>query len=64
VAIQPTPVGYFNLAGVYEKVGRLDDAVRTFRLYLADRRGEKDTNIQSARAELRRLEQRARGPRP
>ena len=64
VAIQPTPVGYFNLAGVYVKVGRLDDAVRTFRLYLADPRGEKETNIRSARAELQKLERRARGPRP
>ncbi len=61
VAIQPTPVGYFNLAVACEKSGKLDDAIRYFRLYLADTRGEKETNVRKARAELARLEKRAPG---
>ncbi len=61
VAIQPTPVGYFNLAVACEKRGKTDDAVKYLRLYLADTRGEKEANIRRARAELARLEKPAPG---
>ncbi|HVP90459.1 MAG TPA: sulfatase-like hydrolase/transferase [Terriglobales bacterium] len=61
VAIQPTPVGYFNLAVAFEKSGKPDDAVKSLRLYLADTRGEKEVSIRRARAELARLEKRAPG---
>ena len=61
VAIQPTPVGYFNLAVACEKSGKPDDAIRYIRLYLADTRGEKETNVRKAREELARLEKRAPG---
>jgi arylsulfatase A-like enzyme/Flp pilus assembly protein TadD len=56
LAIQPTPVGYFNLAVAYEKSGQLQDAARYLRLYLENSRGESDVNIGKARAELEKLE--------
>jgi arylsulfatase A-like enzyme/Flp pilus assembly protein TadD len=58
LAIQPTPVGYFNLAVAYEKSGHLQDAAKYFRLYLENSRGESDINVRKARAELERLEKR------
>ena len=61
LAIQATPVGYFNLAVACEKSGRTADAVKYLRLYLADPRGEKEANVQRARAELARLEKGAAG---
>jgi arylsulfatase A-like enzyme/Tfp pilus assembly protein PilF len=64
VAIQPTPVGYFNLAVACEKNGRLGDAVKYFKLYLDDPRGESQVNVRRARAELGRLEKQAPRPRP
>ena len=56
LALQPTPVGYFNLAVAYEKSGHLQDAAKYFRLYLENSRGESDVNIKKARAELESLE--------
>jgi tetratricopeptide (TPR) repeat protein len=56
LSIQPTPVGYFNLAVAYEKSGHLEDAAQYFRLYLENSRGESDVNIKKARAELENLE--------
>jgi arylsulfatase A-like enzyme/tetratricopeptide (TPR) repeat protein len=64
VAMQPSPLGYFNLAVACEKSGRLGDAIRYLRLYLGDTRGEKEDNVAQARAELERLEKQARRPRP
>jgi arylsulfatase A-like enzyme/Tfp pilus assembly protein PilF len=64
VAIQPTPVGYFNLAVACEKNGRPGDAVKYLKLYLDDTRGESEANVRRARAELGRLEKQAPPPRP
>jgi arylsulfatase A-like enzyme/tetratricopeptide (TPR) repeat protein len=56
LAIQPTPIGYFNLAVAYEKSGNIREAVKVFKLYLDNSRGESETSIRKARAELERLE--------
>jgi arylsulfatase A-like enzyme/Flp pilus assembly protein TadD len=56
LAIQPTPTGYFNLAVAYEKSGNIGEAVKYFKLYLDNSRGESETNIRKAKAELERLE--------
>ena len=56
VAIRPTPVGYFNLAVAYEKSGNLQQAVKYFKLYLENSRGEGEVNVRKARAELENLE--------
>jgi len=56
LAIQPTPVGYFNLAVAYEKGGHLQEAAEYLRLYLENSRGESEANIRKARAELESLE--------
>lgn len=58
VDIRPTASGYFNLALACEKAGRLREAAGYFRLYLENSRGESETNIRQARAELARLEKR------
>ncbi|HEX2694177.1 MAG TPA: tetratricopeptide repeat protein, partial [Acidobacteriota bacterium] len=55
LAIRPTPTGYFNLAVAYEKSGNIREAVKYFRLYLDNSRGESETNIRKAKAELERL---------
>ena len=56
LAIRPTPVGYFNLAVAYEKSGNIREAVKYFKLYLDNSRGESETSIRKAKAELERLE--------
>ncbi len=56
VAIGPTPVGYFNLALAYEKSGNLQQAVKHFKLYLENSRGESEISIRKAKAELEILE--------
>jgi tetratricopeptide (TPR) repeat protein len=56
LAIRPTPTGYFNLAVAYEKSGNLREAVKYFKLYLDNSRGESETSIRKAKAELERLE--------
>ncbi len=56
VAIRPTAVGYFNLAVAYEKSGDLQQAVEHFKLYLENSSGEKDDDVQMARAILEMLE--------
>jgi tetratricopeptide (TPR) repeat protein len=56
LAIQPTAVGYFNLAVAYEKSGNIREAVKYFKLYLENSRGESETSIRKAKAELERLE--------
>jgi arylsulfatase A-like enzyme/Flp pilus assembly protein TadD len=58
LAIQPTPIGYFNLAVAYEKSGNNREAVTYFKLYLDNSRGESEVNIRKAKAELARLEKR------
>ena len=55
LAIRPTPTGYFNLAVAYEKSGNIREAVKNFKLYLDNSRGESETNIRKAKAELERL---------
>ena len=55
VAIRPTAVGYFNLALAQEKSGDLRLAIKYFRLYLENSRGESEVNIRKAKAELERL---------
>ncbi|TRZ89051.1 tetratricopeptide repeat protein, partial [bacterium] len=54
LAIQPTPIGYFNLAVAYEKSGNIREAVKYFKLYLDNSRGESETSIRKAKAELER----------
>jgi arylsulfatase A-like enzyme/Tfp pilus assembly protein PilF len=56
VAIRPTAVGYFNLALAQEKSGDLRQAIKHFRLYLENSRGESEVNVRKAKAELGRLE--------
>jgi len=56
LAIRPTPTGYFNLAVAYEKSGNIREAVKVFKLYLDNSRGESETSIRKAKAELERLE--------
>ena len=56
LAIQPTPTGYFNLAVAHEKRGNIREAVKHFKLYLDNSRGESETSIRKAKAELKRLE--------
>jgi arylsulfatase A-like enzyme/Flp pilus assembly protein TadD len=60
LAIRPTPTGYFNLAVAYEKSGNLREAVKVFKLYLDNSRGESETSIRKAKAELERLEKGSR----
>ncbi len=55
LAILPTPTGYFNLAVAYEKSGNIREAVEHFKLYLDNSRGESETNIRKAKAELELL---------
>ena len=55
LAIQPTPTGYFNLALAYEKSGNIPEAIKYFRLYLDNSRGESEINIRKAKSELERL---------
>jgi tetratricopeptide (TPR) repeat protein len=64
VAIRPTPVGYFNLAVAYERVGDLKAAAAALRLYLENAQGESDANIRRARAELESLEKKLAGRAP
>jgi arylsulfatase A-like enzyme/tetratricopeptide (TPR) repeat protein len=56
VAIRPTPTGYFNLALAYDKSGNVPDAVKYFKLYLDNSRGESELSIRKAKAKLERLE--------
>jgi tetratricopeptide (TPR) repeat protein len=56
LASLPTPTGYFNLAVAYEKSGNIREAMKNFKLYLDNSRGESETNIRKAKAELERLE--------
>ncbi|MCX6564321.1 MAG: tetratricopeptide repeat protein, partial [Candidatus Aminicenantes bacterium] len=56
LAIRPTAIGYFNLAVAYEKSGRLQQAIKYFRLFLENSQGESEGNMRKARAELERLE--------
>jgi hypothetical protein len=53
---RPSAIGYFNLALTYEKSGHLPQAIKHFRLYLENSRGENEGHIKKARAELERLE--------
>ncbi len=56
VYIQPTPTAYFNLAVAYRNTGDIKEAIRYIGLYLDDPKGETETNVNAARAELARLE--------
>lgn len=58
VSIRPTSVGYFNLAVAYEKSGDLQQAVEHFKLYLENSSGEKNDDVQRAKAILEMLEKR------
>ena len=62
VAIRPTPVGYFNLALAYEKSGNLLQAIKYFKLYLENSRGESEVNVRKAKAELENLEKKLGHP--
>ena len=56
VSIRPNPVSYLNLAVAMKKVRKIEDAVRYLRLYLENPEGEREENIESAKAELQKLE--------
>ncbi len=56
ISIRPNPVSYLNLAVAMKKVGKIEDAVRYLRLYLENPEGEREENIESAKAELQKLE--------
>jgi arylsulfatase A-like enzyme/tetratricopeptide (TPR) repeat protein len=56
VAIRPTAVGYFNLALAQEKSGDLRQAIKYFKLYLENSRGESEVSVRKAKAELESLE--------
>ncbi len=62
VAIKPTPVGYFNLAVVYEKGGKLREAADSFRLFIENSGAENAANVAKARAELERIEKKLASP--
>lgn len=55
-SLHPNPVAYYNLAVAKKKVGNLEEAARYLRLYLEDTEGESEDSINSARAELKKLE--------
>jgi arylsulfatase A-like enzyme/Flp pilus assembly protein TadD len=57
IGLHPTPVAYFNLAVAKKKLGRIEEAVRYIRLYLENPEGESEQTIQSAQAELAKLEE-------
>ena len=59
-SLHPNPIAYYNLAVAKKKVGNIDDAVRYLKLYLEDTEGESQESIDSARAELQKLETRLR----
>jgi arylsulfatase A-like enzyme/tetratricopeptide (TPR) repeat protein len=50
--IRPTPTVYINLAVACRKAGRLEDAAKYLRLYLADPKGESAQAVKGAEAEL------------
>jgi arylsulfatase A-like enzyme/tetratricopeptide (TPR) repeat protein len=56
VYIHPTPTAYYNLAVACKKTGDMAEAVRYLRSYLADPKGESETSIRDAQAELQNLE--------
>jgi arylsulfatase A-like enzyme/Tfp pilus assembly protein PilF len=58
LAIRPTANGYFNLAVANEKSGNFQQAIKYFRLYLENPRGESEANVRKARAALESLEKR------
>lgn len=55
--LDPRPALQYNLAQAYERLGRLDDAVRAYRIYIENTTAE-DPRMQTARARLASLEQR------
>ena len=59
-SLHPNPVAYYNLAVAKKKVGNLEDAVRYLKLYLENPEDESEESINSAKAELRNLEERLR----
>jgi arylsulfatase A-like enzyme/Flp pilus assembly protein TadD len=56
IGISPTPTAYMNLAVACKRAGRTEDAIRSLRLYLENRKGESQATIRAAEAELRALE--------
>lgn len=56
VLIRPTPTAYYNLAVAFQKTEDLREAIHYLELYLADPKGESDSNIKAARANLARME--------
>jgi choline-sulfatase len=56
IALNPTPTAYLNLAVASKRAGDAAEAVRYIRLYLADPKGESQTSIKAAEAELKSLE--------
>jgi len=64
VAVRPTAVGYFNLALANEKNCNFRQAIKYFRLYLENSRGESEANVRKAKAELERLVRSISAPSP
>ena len=61
LAIKPTPVGYFNLAVVCEKSGKLKEAADNFRLFIENSGGENEATVAKARAEIEKIEKKLAG---
>jgi arylsulfatase A-like enzyme/Flp pilus assembly protein TadD len=59
-SLHPNPVAYYNLAVAKKKVGNLEEAARYLKLYLENPEDESEESINSAKAELRNLEERLR----
>jgi tetratricopeptide (TPR) repeat protein len=56
IYVHPTPTAYYNLAVACKKTGDMVEAVRYLRLYLENPKGEAESNIRNAQAELQNLE--------
>lgn len=56
IDLQPSPVGYLNLAVAFRKVGNIEKAIEYLRLYLANPEGQSPEKIAQARQELSYLE--------
>ncbi|MDH7513914.1 MAG: sulfatase-like hydrolase/transferase [Clostridiales bacterium] len=56
VSLHATPTAYYNLAVASRKAGKIGEAVRYIKLYLADPEGESEEKIATARQELINLE--------
>jgi arylsulfatase A-like enzyme/tetratricopeptide (TPR) repeat protein len=62
LTVTPTLDGYFNLALTYEKNRNFQQALKYFKLYVENSKGESEVNVQKAKAEIKKLEKKLRLP--